>query len=90
MLAWAGANGVPVETIGLGSNLLAADEGVDALVLRLAGDLAGVRVEGETLVAGGGADQSAVCLHRAREAGLGGLGFALRQFPGTGRAAACG
>ena len=81
VLAWAGANGVPVETIGLGSNLLAADEGVDALVLRLAGDLAGVRVEGETLVAGGGAT-NAVCLHRAREAGLGGLEFA-SAIPGT-------
>jgi len=81
VLAWAGENGVPVETIGLGSNLLAADEGVDALVLRLAGDLAGVRVEGETLVAGGGAT-NAVCLHRAREAGLGGLEFA-SAIPGT-------
>jgi UDP-N-acetylenolpyruvoylglucosamine reductase len=81
VLAWADREGVPVETIGLGSNVLAADAGVDALVLRLAGELAAVRVEGETLVAGGGAT-NAVCLHRAREAGLGGLEFA-SAIPGT-------
>jgi len=81
VLAWAGGEGVPVETIGLGSNVLAADRGVDALVLRLAGELAAVRVEGETLIAGGGAT-NAVCLHRAREAGLGGLEFA-SAIPGT-------
>jgi len=81
VLAWAGGEGVPVETIGLGSNVLAADGGVDALVLRLAGELAAVHVEGETLIAGGGAT-NAVCLHRAREAGLGGLEFA-SAIPGT-------
>ena len=37
-LAWARERELPVATIGLGSNLLVADEGVDALVLRLAGD----------------------------------------------------
>jgi UDP-N-acetylenolpyruvoylglucosamine reductase len=81
LLGWAGGQGVAVETVGLGSNLLAADEGVDALVLRLAEGLAAVRVGGETLVAGGGAT-NAVCLHRAREAGLGGLEFA-SAIPGT-------
>ena len=35
-------------TVGLGSNLLAADEGVDALVLRLEGDLAAVEVDGSS------------------------------------------
>jgi UDP-N-acetylmuramate dehydrogenase len=68
-------------TIGLGSNLLVADEGVEALVLRLAGDLAAVDVEGELLVAGGGA-ANAVCLHRARAASLGGFEFAC-AIPGT-------
>ena len=33
-----------VVVVGLGSNLLAADEGVDALVLRLEGELAAVEV----------------------------------------------
>jgi UDP-N-acetylmuramate dehydrogenase len=81
VLELAAGEGLAVETIGLGSNVLAADEGVDALVLRLAGELAAVRVEGETLVAGGGA-ANAVCLHRARAAGLGGLEFA-SAIPGT-------
>jgi UDP-N-acetylmuramate dehydrogenase len=61
--------------------VLAADEGVEALVLRLTGDLAGVTVRGHVLVAGGGAT-NAVCLHRARDAGLGGLEFAC-AIPGT-------
>jgi UDP-N-acetylenolpyruvoylglucosamine reductase len=81
VLGWAEAQGVAVETIGLGSNVLAHDGGVEALVLRLAGALASARIEGETLVAGGGAS-NAVCLHRAREAGLGGFEFA-SAIPGT-------
>jgi UDP-N-acetylmuramate dehydrogenase len=36
-LAWARERGVAVATIGLGSNLLVADEGFDGLVLKLAG-----------------------------------------------------
>src|SRR5690348_3125116 len=39
-LRWARDEGVGVETIGLGSNLLVHDDGVDALVLKLAGELA--------------------------------------------------
>jgi UDP-N-acetylenolpyruvoylglucosamine reductase len=81
VLRFAAASDVEVEPIGLGSNVLAADAGVDALVLRLAGALAAVRVEGDTIVAGGGA-ANAVCLHRARQAGLGGLEFA-SAIPGT-------
>jgi UDP-N-acetylmuramate dehydrogenase len=81
LLAWARGEGVAVETIGLGSNLLVHDGGVDALVLRLAGELAEARVDGTVLVAGGGA-ANAVCLHRARDAGLGGFEFA-SAIPGT-------
>jgi UDP-N-acetylmuramate dehydrogenase len=80
-LAWASERDVPVVAVGLGSNLLAADTGVDALVVRLAGDLAAVEVDGDLLRAGGGAT-NAVCLHRARSAGLGGLEFAC-AIPGT-------
>ena len=67
--------------VGLGSNVLAADEGVDALVLRLGGELARVSVGDGVLSAGGGAT-NAVCLHRARAAGLGGFEFAC-AIPGT-------
>jgi UDP-N-acetylmuramate dehydrogenase len=81
LLDWAAGEDVAVEVVGLGSNLLAHDDGVDALVLRLEGDLAGVRLDGELLVAGGGAT-NAVCLHRARDAGLGGFEFA-SAIPGT-------
>jgi UDP-N-acetylmuramate dehydrogenase len=80
-LAWSAERDLPVATVGLGSNLLAADEGVEALVLRLAGELGSVRVDGETVVAGGGAT-NAVCLHQARAAGLGGFEFAC-AIPGT-------
>jgi UDP-N-acetylenolpyruvoylglucosamine reductase len=80
-VAWASARGLPIVTVGLGSNLLAADAGVQALALRLAGELASVELDGAVLRAGGGAT-NAVCLHRARSAGLGGLEFAC-AIPGT-------
>jgi UDP-N-acetylenolpyruvoylglucosamine reductase len=80
-LAWAGEQGLPVGVVGLGSNLLVADDGVEALVLKLEGELAAVEVQGELLVAGGGAP-NAVGLHRARAAGLGGFEFAC-AIPGT-------
>jgi UDP-N-acetylmuramate dehydrogenase len=71
----------PVAVIGLGSNLLVADEGVDALVLRLQGELAAIETSEAGLRAGGGA-ANAVALHRARTAGLGGFEFAC-AIPGT-------
>ncbi|MSO96356.1 MAG: UDP-N-acetylmuramate dehydrogenase [Thermoleophilia bacterium] len=80
-LVAAAVRGLEVATVGLGSNVLAADAGVDQLVLRLTGELAEARTEGLLLVAGGGAT-NAVCLHRARDAGLGGLEFAC-AIPGT-------
>jgi UDP-N-acetylmuramate dehydrogenase len=81
LLRWAAEREAAVAVVGLGSNLLVADEGVDALVLRLRGELAGVSVEGDVLRAGGGA-ANAVCLHRARAAGLGAFEFAC-AIPGT-------
>jgi UDP-N-acetylmuramate dehydrogenase len=81
LLRWASSEGLPVTTVGLGSNLLAADAGVEGLVLRLEGELATVDVQDRTVVAGGGA-ANAVCLHRARSAGLGGFEFAC-AIPGT-------
>ena len=81
VVAWAAGRGLAVVPIGLGSNLLAADEGVDALVVRLAGELATVETRDDLLAAGGGA-ANAVALHRARRAGLGGFEFAC-AIPGT-------
>jgi UDP-N-acetylenolpyruvoylglucosamine reductase len=80
-LAWARDAGLPVHAIGLGSNLLAADEGVQGVVIRLSGELASASVQNATLSAGGGAPL-AVCLHRARAAGLGGFEFVC-AIPGT-------
>jgi UDP-N-acetylenolpyruvoylglucosamine reductase len=80
-LRWAAEHDVGPATVGLGSNLLVADEGVDALVLKLGGELANVDVDGEVVRAGGGA-ANAVVLHRVRDAGLGGFEFAC-AIPGT-------
>jgi UDP-N-acetylenolpyruvoylglucosamine reductase len=80
-LAWADQEGLPVAVVGLGSNLLAADEGFTGLVLKLGGALARAEASDATLVTGGGAPL-AVCLHRARAAELGGIEFVC-AIPGT-------
>jgi len=80
-LQWAAAEGLDVFTIGLGSNVLVADEGVEALVLRLEGELSAAETRDGLLITGGGA-ANAVCLHRTRAAGLGGFEFAC-AIPGT-------
>ena len=80
-LGFARGEGLRVAAIGLGSNLLVADDGFEGMALKLGGELAQVDVQGELLVAGGGAP-NAVALHRARAAGLGGFEFAC-AIPGT-------
>jgi UDP-N-acetylmuramate dehydrogenase len=80
-LVFAREQALHVAAIGLGSNLLVADAGFEGMALKLGGGLAQVDVQGELLVAGGGAP-NAVALHRARAAGLGGFEFAC-AIPGT-------
>jgi UDP-N-acetylenolpyruvoylglucosamine reductase len=80
-LRYARAEELGVFVVGLGSNVLAADGQLDVLVVRLEGDLAAVEIADGLLLAGGGAT-NAVCLHRARAAGLGGFEFAC-AIPGT-------
>jgi UDP-N-acetylenolpyruvoylglucosamine reductase len=80
-LAWAAGEGLPVAVVGLGSNLLVADEGFPGVVLKLAGELARAEAVDSMLVAGGGAPL-AVCLHRARAAELGGIEFVC-AIPGS-------
>jgi UDP-N-acetylmuramate dehydrogenase len=80
-LRYARAEELGVFVVGLGSNVLAADGRLEVLVVRLEGELAAVEVAGGLLSAGGGAT-NAVCLHRARAAGLGGFEFAC-AIPGT-------
>ena len=79
-LRYARDEGLDVLPVGLGSNLLAADEGVEALVLRLEGELAAV--ESSEGVLGRGRRDERRLPPPAREAGLGGFEFAC-AIPGT-------
>jgi len=73
---------VPVRVLGQGSNLLVRDEGVAGMVVRLSEpDFAPIRVEGQTITAGGGAKLGRVVTAAVRE-GLAGLEF-LVAIPGT-------
>ena len=81
LLRWASEHALGVAVVGLGSNLLVADSGVDALVVKLGGELAAVEANEDMLHVGGGA-ANAVALHRARAAGFGGFEFAC-AIPGT-------
>ncbi|HEV8609498.1 MAG TPA: UDP-N-acetylmuramate dehydrogenase [Thermoanaerobaculia bacterium] len=64
--------GEPLVLLGMGSNVLAADEGFRGWVVRLEGDFVRLRVDGTRLVAGGGAALGGACAAAAR-AGLSGL-----------------
>jgi UDP-N-acetylenolpyruvoylglucosamine reductase len=81
LLRWAAKASLTVSVIGSGSNLLIADEGVQGLVVKLDGELAGIRREGERLLCGGGARLPAVAAEAAR-AGLSGIEFGV-NIPGT-------
>ncbi len=72
VLAAASADGEPLAILGMGSNILVADEGFPGYVLRLEGQFLEVAIEGERLTAGGGAALGGVCAAAAR-AGLSGI-----------------
>lgn len=71
----------PVFVLGNASNLLISDRGVRGLVIRLVGGLAQVRVEGDTLVLGGGVKLVGLVRQMQRE-GWTGLEM-LAGIPGT-------
>jgi UDP-N-acetylmuramate dehydrogenase len=71
----------PVLPIGVASNLLIRDGGIDGIVLRLGGPLAAVEVDGARLIVGAGATDRNVA-QKALEAGLAGLEFFV-GVPGT-------
>lgn len=73
--------GVPVLPMGVASNLLVRDGGINGVVLRFGGPLAKVTVEGDLVLAGAGALDQRVA-QEAQRAGLGGLEF-LIGIPGT-------
>ena len=81
LFAWASAEELAIGTIGSGSNLLVADEGFRGLALKLAGDLAEVRREGDRLICGGGARLPSAAA-KAAGWGLAGIEFGV-NIPGT-------
>lgn len=73
---------VPVTIIGVGSNLIVRDGGVEGVVIRLAGRaFASITTEGETITVGAGALDSMVAKATAK-AGIAGLEF-YAGIPGT-------
>jgi UDP-N-acetylmuramate dehydrogenase len=72
---------VPVTPIGVASNLLVRDGGLDGVVVRLAGPLAEVEVDGDRLSVGAGATDRMIAI-TAQRAGLSGLEFFI-GIPGT-------
>ncbi|HEV7615569.1 MAG TPA: UDP-N-acetylmuramate dehydrogenase [Solirubrobacterales bacterium] len=81
LLRWAEGEGLPVGTIGSGSNLLIADDGFHGLAIKLDGDLATIELEGERLLCGGGA-RLPTAATRAAGWGLAGIEFGV-NIPGT-------
>ncbi len=81
LLAWRRGEGLDMTVIGLGSNLLAADDGFDGLVIRLAGELAAIERRDDAVHCGGGASLGAV-VKRATGWGLSGVEFGC-AIPGT-------
>ena len=72
---------VPVLAVGVASNLLIRDGGVDGVVVRLGGVLKAIRTDGVRLTAEAGALDRSVAV-AAAQAGIGGLEF-LVGIPGT-------
>ncbi len=73
--------GLPVTPIGVASNLLVRDGGIEGVVVRLRGPLAAISVEGPCLRVGAGATDRSIAIH-AMQAGLSGLEFFI-GIPGT-------
>jgi UDP-N-acetylmuramate dehydrogenase len=72
---------LPLAVVGLGSNLLVADDGFEGMVLRLEGALATIELDGEHAICGGGASLAAL-VRRATDSGLSGIEFGC-AIPGT-------
>ncbi len=72
---------VPVTVIGVGSNLLVRDGGIEGVVLRLGRDFAAIDAEDGDMVCGASALDANVAI-AALQAGIGGLEF-LSGVPGT-------
>jgi UDP-N-acetylmuramate dehydrogenase len=73
--------GIPVTVIGLGSNLIVRDGGVEGVVIRLGRGFSEIAIDGVTVRAGAAVPDVKVA-RAAREAGIAGLSF-LRGIPGA-------
>lgn len=73
---------VPVTVLGVGSNTLVRDGGVDGVVVRLGRGFNQVEVLGPTAIRAGAAVPDAVLARKAAEAGIAGLEF-YAGIPGT-------
>ncbi|WP_158810140.1 UDP-N-acetylmuramate dehydrogenase [Beijerinckia sp. L45] len=73
--------GIPVLTIGLGSNLLIRDGGVAGVVIQLGKPFAGIAVDGVQITAGAAVPDVKLA-SGAAQAGIAGLAF-LRGIPGS-------
>ena len=74
--------GIPVLTIGVGSNLLVRDGGIDGVVIRLGRNFADVTPRGEGRIEAGAAALDANVAKVAAQNGIAGLEF-YRGVPGT-------
>lgn len=72
---------VPLTVIGVASNIIVRDGGVEGIVVRMGRGFAQIDVDGDEILAGAGATDINVA-RRAQEAGLAGLEF-LSGIPGT-------
>jgi UDP-N-acetylenolpyruvoylglucosamine reductase len=81
LLHWAASEGIAVEVIGSGSNLLVSDDGYRGLVLKLDGRLSAIERQGTRVVCGGGVRLPSAAAQAARW-GLSGLEFGI-NIPGT-------
>lgn len=73
---------IPVTPIGVGSNLIVRDGGVDGVVVRLPKSFSSVIVESGNRVRSGGGAMGITVASAARDAGVAGLEF-MRGIPGT-------
>ena len=79
---------IPVMVIGVGSNLLVRDGGIDGVVIRLPAAFGKVEQISETRVRAGAAALDSMVARKAADAGIAGLEF-LRGIPGTTRTNQC-
>lgn len=74
-------NSIKYGIIGRGSNIIAADEGFDGVILLFGSDFANIRVNGDTIRCDAGASLASACCH-AQQEGLTGMEN-LFGIPGT-------